>query len=147
MQLLDRTFFVYVPIHSSHVSPEALQRILGITPAFMRPRMSLPIILSDVATNSLLQLTVITTISFVKKLVLEEKRSLYGISSAFRSDLSSIHSLTNPSSLDSDGATPQQSNKRYDKIVAQHPSSILALNHETYSEFTARDPMALLTAR
>ncbi len=83
MQLLDRTFFVYAPIDSSHVSVEALQRILGITPAFMRPRMSLPI-LSDVVTNSLLQLMATTTISFVKKLPLEDKRSLYGISSAFR---------------------------------------------------------------
>lgn len=35
-------------------------------------------------------------------------------------------------SLDSDGATPAESKSRYDAIVAQHPSTILALNHETY---------------
>ncbi|KAG8706310.1 Carbohydrate esterase 4 protein [Ceratobasidium sp. 394] len=39
---------------------------------------------------------------------------------------------------DSVGATPAQSKKSYDQIIAKHPSTILALNHETY-ERTAHE--------
>ncbi|KAH7334436.1 carbohydrate esterase family 4 protein [Rhizoctonia solani] len=39
---------------------------------------------------------------------------------------------------DSVGATPAQSKASYDQIIAQRPSNILALNHETY-ERTAHD--------
>ena len=35
---------------------------------------------------------------------------------------------------DSTGSTAAQSNAAYDALVKQHPSTILALNHETYSE-------------
>ena len=35
------------------------------------------------------------------------------------------------SSLDSDGATPAQSESYYDQLVARRPSNVLALNHET----------------
>jgi peptidoglycan/xylan/chitin deacetylase (PgdA/CDA1 family) len=40
-------------------------------------------------------------------------------------------------SLDSDGDTLQQSETLYDQLVASHPSTVLALNHET-EETTAR---------
>ena len=36
---------------------------------------------------------------------------------------------------DSIGATPAESNTAYDKLVKDHPSSVLALNHEVYSTF------------
>ena len=36
-------------------------------------------------------------------------------------------------SRDSIGATPAESNAVYDKLVKDHPSSVLALNHEVYS--------------
>ena len=36
---------------------------------------------------------------------------------------------------DSIGATPAESNAAYDKLVKDHPSSVLALNHEVYSKF------------
>ena len=36
---------------------------------------------------------------------------------------------------DSIGATPAESNAAYDKLVKNHPSSVLALNHEVYSTF------------
>ena len=36
---------------------------------------------------------------------------------------------------DSIGATPAESNGAYDKLVKDHPSSVLALNHEVYSTF------------
>ena len=36
---------------------------------------------------------------------------------------------------DSIGATPAESNAVYDKLVKDHPSSVLALNHEVYSTF------------
>ncbi|CAE6420375.1 unnamed protein product [Rhizoctonia solani] len=39
---------------------------------------------------------------------------------------------------DSVGATPAQSKARYDQIIAQRPSTILTLNHETY-ERTAHE--------
>lgn len=38
---------------------------------------------------------------------------------------------------DSTGSTAAQSNKAYDALVKQHPKTILALNHEVYSEFHA----------
>ena len=38
-------------------------------------------------------------------------------------------------SRDSIGATPAESNAVYDKLVKDHPSSVLALNHEVYSTF------------
>jgi len=41
-------------------------------------------------------------------------------------------------SQDSIGATPTQSKAFYDDIIAQHPSTILALNHEVY-DTTAHD--------
>ncbi|KAG8767249.1 Carbohydrate esterase 4 protein [Ceratobasidium sp. 428] len=41
-------------------------------------------------------------------------------------------------SQDSIGATPAQSKKYYDQIIAKHPSTILALNHEVY-ERTAHE--------
>jgi peptidoglycan/xylan/chitin deacetylase (PgdA/CDA1 family) len=39
---------------------------------------------------------------------------------------------------DSTGSTPAQSKKAYDKLAKMHPSTVLALNHETY-ETTAHD--------
>ena len=36
---------------------------------------------------------------------------------------------------DSIGATPAESNAAYGKLVKDHPSSVLALNHEVYSKF------------
>ena len=36
---------------------------------------------------------------------------------------------------DSIGATPAESNAAHDKLVKDHPSSVLALNHEVYSKF------------
>ena len=36
---------------------------------------------------------------------------------------------------DSIGATPAESDGAYDKLVKDHPSSVLALNHEVYSAF------------
>ena len=36
---------------------------------------------------------------------------------------------------DSIGATPAESNAAYDKLAKDHPSSVLALNHEVYSTF------------
>ena len=39
------------------------------------------------------------------------------------------------SSGDSTGSTAAQSEAAYDAIIAQHPSNILALNHETQGKF------------
>ena len=36
---------------------------------------------------------------------------------------------------DSTGSTPAQSKAAYDKVAKQHPSTILALNHETYGAY------------
>ena len=36
---------------------------------------------------------------------------------------------------DSIGAAPAESNGAYDKLVKDHPSSVLALDHEVYSTF------------
>ena len=36
------------------------------------------------------------------------------------------------SSGDSTGSTPAQSEAAYDAVIAQHPNTLLALNHETY---------------
>ena len=36
---------------------------------------------------------------------------------------------------DSIEATPAESNAAYDKLVKDHPSSVLVLNHEVYSMF------------
>ncbi|KAG8733873.1 Carbohydrate esterase 4 protein [Ceratobasidium sp. 414] len=41
-------------------------------------------------------------------------------------------------SMDSLGATPAQSKQLYDQLIAEHPSTILALNHEVY-ERTAHE--------
>lgn len=35
---------------------------------------------------------------------------------------------------DSTGSTAAQSNAAYDKLVKQHPKTVLALNHEVYSQ-------------
>ncbi|EUC63917.1 carbohydrate esterase family 4 protein [Rhizoctonia solani AG-3 Rhs1AP] len=47
---------------------------------------------------------------------------------------------------DSVGATPAQSKAMYDKIIAQRPSSILTLNHETH-ERTAHEVIPYVVPR
>jgi hypothetical protein len=48
-----------------------------------------------------------------------------------------VRFLTNDSfssSGDSVGASVAESNRRYDEVVSQHPSTLLALNHEVYGK-------------
>ncbi|KAF8072282.1 carbohydrate esterase family 4 protein [Lyophyllum atratum] len=77
---------------------QALQRIVGVVPAFMRPPYG--------NYNDLVRQA-----SFIRgqKLVVWDFDS-----------------------QDSVGATPAQSEANYDQIIAEHPSTILALNHEVY---------------
>ena len=79
---------------------QALERILGVTPAFTRPPFG--------SYNDL-----------VRKVAQSRGQKL--VTWDFDSG-------------DSTGSTPAQSNAAYDSIAKQHPSNILALNHETYGE-------------
>jgi hypothetical protein len=79
----------------------ALQRILGIKPAFTRPPYG--------SYNNL-----------VRRVADERGQTL--VTWDFDSG-------------DSTGSTVAQSNAAYDKLARQHPSTILALNHETYGAY------------
>ncbi|CAE6412646.1 unnamed protein product [Rhizoctonia solani] len=83
---------------------QALQRIIGVNPAFMRPPYG--------SYN-------------------DNVREAAGV----RGQKLAIWDFD---SQDSVGATPAQSKQLYDQIISQHPSTILALNHETY-ERTAHE--------
>ncbi|KAF8756197.1 Carbohydrate esterase family 4 protein [Rhizoctonia solani] len=83
---------------------QALQRIVGVTPAFMRPPYGN---YNDNVRNA--------------AGVRGQKIAIWDFDSG-----------------DSVGATPAQSKADYDGIISQHPSTILALNHETY-ERTAHE--------
>ena len=50
-----------------------------------------------------------------------------------RTDLDFIFHMF--SSGDSTGSTVAQSEAAYDAVIAQHPSTLLPLNHETYRKF------------
>ncbi|CAE6401881.1 unnamed protein product [Rhizoctonia solani] len=83
---------------------QALQRIIGVTPAFMRPPYG--------SYN-------------------DNVRNVAGV----RGQKLAIWDFD---SQDSIGATPAESKKLYDQVIGQRPSTILALNHETY-ERTAHE--------
>lgn len=46
---------------------------------------------------------------------------------------SQVHYLS--SSRDSVGATAAESNRLYDEVAKDHPSTILALNHDVYGKY------------
>lgn len=77
---------------------QALQKIVGVVPAFMRPPYG-------------------------------EYNDLVRQASAIRGQSLVIWDFD---SQDSIGATPAQSEKLYDQLLATHPSTILPLNHEVY---------------
>jgi peptidoglycan/xylan/chitin deacetylase (PgdA/CDA1 family) len=77
---------------------QALQRILGVTPAFTRPPYG-------------------SYNDRVRKVAHAREQKL--VTWDFDSG-------------DSAGFTPAKSNAEYDRIAKQHPSTVLALNHETY---------------
>jgi len=79
---------------------QALQRIVGVVPAFMRPPYG-------------------------------NYNDLVRQASAIRGQKLVIWDFD---SGDSVGATPAESNAAYDNLVQQHPSTILALNHEVYEQ-------------
>ena len=97
----DLTTLTWDQIHDEMWRVEqALQRILGVTPAFMRPPYG--------NYNNLVRQA-----SYVRG----QKLVLWDLDSG-----------------DSTGSTAAESNSVYDHIVKKHPSNILALNHEVYSE-------------
>jgi peptidoglycan/xylan/chitin deacetylase (PgdA/CDA1 family) len=79
---------------------EAFQKIVGVTPAFMRPPYG--------AYNELVK----------------------AVADLRHQDLV----VWDFDSGDSVGATTAQSKASYDQLIAQHPSTILALNHEVYQQ-------------
>jgi peptidoglycan/xylan/chitin deacetylase (PgdA/CDA1 family) len=96
---LDLTTLSWDKIHDEMWRVEqALQKIIGVTPAFMRPPYG--------NYNDLVRQA-----SYIRGQVL---------------------AIWDFDSGDSVGATPAQSEASYDQIIGQHPSNILALNHETY---------------
>jgi len=97
----DLTTLTFDQIHDEMWRVEqALQRILGVTPAFMRPPYG--------AYNDLVR-----QVSFQRG----QKLAIWDFDSG-----------------DSTGSTAAQSNAAYDALVQQHPSNILALNHEVYEQ-------------
>jgi len=95
---LDLTTLTWDQIHDEMWRVElALQRILGVVPAFMRPPYG-------------------------------NYNDLVRQASAIRGQSLVIWDFD---SGDSVGATPAQSKASYDQLIAGHPSTILALNHET----------------
>ncbi|KAF5327284.1 hypothetical protein D9619_004031 [Psilocybe cf. subviscida] len=77
---------------------QALQKIIGVTPAFMRPPYG--------SYN-----TLVRQASYIRGQVL---------------------AMWDFDSGDSTGSTPAQSKAAYDQVISQHPSNLLALNHEVY---------------
>jgi peptidoglycan/xylan/chitin deacetylase (PgdA/CDA1 family) len=95
---LDLTTLSWDDIHDQMWKVElALNRIIGVVPAFMRPPYG-------------------------------NYNNLVRQASAIRGQ---VLALWDFDSLDSDGATPAQSEALYAQLVANHPSNVLALNHET----------------
>lgn len=80
---------------------QALERLLGVTPAFLRPPYG--------NYNDL-----------VRQVAYERGQKLV---------------LWDFDSGDSTGSTAAQSNAAYDALVKKRPSTVLALNHEVYSEY------------
>jgi peptidoglycan/xylan/chitin deacetylase (PgdA/CDA1 family) len=79
---------------------QALQRILGVTPAFMRPPYG--------CYNDL-----------VRQVAYERGQKMV---------------IWDFDSGDSTGSTPAQSEAAYDALAKQHPSNVLALNHEVFEQ-------------
>ncbi|KAJ3500394.1 hypothetical protein NLJ89_g9817 [Agrocybe chaxingu] len=95
----DLTALTWDQIHDEMWRVEqALQKIVGAYPAFMRPPYG--------NYNDL-----VLRASYIRGQVV---------------------ALWDFDSGDSVGATPAQSESSYDQLVARHPNTILALNHETY---------------
>ncbi|KAB5589705.1 putative effector protein [Ceratobasidium theobromae] len=89
---------------------QALQRIAGVVPAFMRPPYG------NYNDN-------VRNVAGARGQKMQVTKF-------------SLRSLRDTN--DVSGATPAQSKQLYDNIISQHPSTILALNHETY-ERTAHE--------
>ncbi|KZP17883.1 carbohydrate esterase family 4 protein [Athelia psychrophila] len=95
----DLTTLTFDQIHNEMwLVEQALERILGVTPAFMRPPYG--------NYNNLVR-------------QVAEERGQKLVTWDFDSG-------------DSTGSTAAQSNAAYDALVAKHPSTVLALNHEVY---------------
>ncbi|CAE6526118.1 unnamed protein product [Rhizoctonia solani] len=95
---------------------EALQRILGVTPAFMRP----PFGSYNGKRTHLLPSEYYLTLTSA-----DNVRNVAGVRG---------QKIANWDfdSRDSAGASAADSKRLYDEIIAQRPSTILTLNHETY---------------
>jgi hypothetical protein len=78
-----------------------------------------------------------TMIKYSRSLVNADRRSSLGISSTRISLPASrfVAESSFSSSRDSEHVSVAESNKLYDNAAAQHPDTILALNHETYSTY------------
>jgi peptidoglycan/xylan/chitin deacetylase (PgdA/CDA1 family) len=99
----DLTTLTFDEIHNEfYLVEQAFQRLLGVTPAFLRP--------PDGNYNDL-----------VRQVAYQRGQKI--VTWDFDSG-------------DSTGSTAAQSNKAYDALIKQHPSTILALNHEVYSPFS-----------
>ncbi|KAF8599422.1 carbohydrate esterase family 4 protein [Ceratobasidium sp. AG-I] len=101
----DLTTLTWDQVHDEMWRVEqALQRIVGVNPAFMRPPYG------------------------------NYNDNVRNVAGARGQKIA----IWDFDSQDSIGATPAQSKQYYDQVIAQHPSTILALNHETY-ERTAHE--------
>jgi peptidoglycan/xylan/chitin deacetylase (PgdA/CDA1 family) len=85
---------------------QALQRMIGVTPAFMRPPYG--------SYNDL-----------VRQVSAERGQDLV---------------IWDFDSRDSLGATAAESEALYDRLAKDHPSTVIALNHETYGELPTWAP-------
>jgi peptidoglycan/xylan/chitin deacetylase (PgdA/CDA1 family) len=95
----DLTTLTWDQVHDEMWRVEqALQRIIGVVPAFMRPPYG------------------------------NYNDNVRNVAGARGQNIA----IWDFDSQDSIGATPAQSEQYYDQIIAQHPSTILTLNHEVY---------------
>ncbi|KAG6899669.1 hypothetical protein C0993_008129 [Termitomyces sp. T159_Od127] len=116
----DLTTLTWDQIHDEMWRVElALSRIVGVVPAFMRPPYGNYNDLVRQASAIRGQKLVIWDFEYVLE---------------FNVTAQLIYSTTH-SSEDSIGATPAESEANYDDVIAEHPNTILALNHETIGKY------------
>ncbi|PPQ70676.1 LOW QUALITY PROTEIN: hypothetical protein CVT26_014615 [Gymnopilus dilepis] len=110
MWLVERKFptSLYHQDDDSFLPTEAFQKIVGVTPAFMRPPFGERLNIVDKAYGNYNDLV---------------RQAAYIRGQAL--------ALWDFDSGDSTGSTASQSEDAYEKLISKHPSNILALNHET----------------
>lgn len=125
-------------LHLAFFLAEALMKITGAYPAFMRPRKwsiaSVSVLLFTSGDfYSLRKLQWFSPWCFRNSRAISSHLGLgvRGTFPSFRSSMLIRHNLFFLSSQDSLGASVQTSKNLYNNVANQHPNSILALNHET----------------